>query len=182
MHPIATFADLYRAGAHHIAQGLLVAGRGLSAFVSRLRERFAGLLVATRDTLVGFWNATRSAVNAADILLRGRVPGLGEIPQLPGELFSSRFRYQGIVTIKSPTLGEPGRPLKTTLPFTTDSPTPLSLDDFIDELNKAIEADILAMADASPKGQRARDKARYIRDSGEPIEYDITPLFVWKTH
>ncbi len=156
-------------------------GRGFAAFYRRIQERYGAALQADRSIIQQFWTMTGQAIRAANRIIRGQPPSLNSIPIMPGELTNQRFRVQGIVRIKAPGLGEPNKPLEADLPFVQDSPNVPTLQEINLQIEDAFGDGILPQDTQTPRGRKDRERASYIRNRGEPIEYDIAPLFVWRT-
>jgi hypothetical protein len=181
VNDIKTISDLYLAGAHWIAEALSRVGRGFSAFVGRVRERFGDSMQAGVDVLRSFWNLTLQATRSAALLVSGAIPALNGIPLLPSLPSAQRFTVQGIVKVIAPELGEPGHPMQTVLPFQRESPDVPTLEEIANEIEQAVNDNPDQLDTGSPHGRKRRERARYIRDRGTPIEYDIAPLFIWRT-
>lgn len=179
---IETVEDLFSSGAHWTIQTALERGYDELLLQDTLANRFGDTLVATRATIQAAATIVRRGMDTAGLLKEGFPVSPETVPVAPLVRPSQRYYTAGIVTLRNPDLGEPGRPLSTTLPFQVETATLPLLEEIARQIEQAIQEAEDAFQGNSPKGTKKREKAAYIRRRGEPIEYEITPLFVFRTY
>lgn len=181
MPPIETISDLFDAGAQWSIKEYLDGNSAASSVDTLLSARYGDTLVASGDTIREFVRLTGDAMAAAAELESGRLTALTEIPEIPSPLVRTTFSTQGVVTVIAEDMGTADEPFTTVLPFSAQTQTQPSLEEIALKIETAIAEAERDDSKRKQRHRRNRERKSLMDQTGNTLEYDVVPFFVWRT-
>ena len=174
-------AELFRSGAQHIARGLIQFGKTVNDFLPRAQKAVGPSLMVTAADAGDFFNTVRQSYRVTEVMNRGFLPSVTDVPLVPGELSPLRFLEEGIATVPLSPFATAETPAKVNIPFHRESPTILGLEDFQREFQESLNRELAEFAGRYERISKALEEAIYKGDFNKAVELEIVITHIYRT-